>query len=231
MNFNLFFVLLFGLNSLAVFLKTLTIQPNHRTYHYITLVINLISHFYYISCYLLMDSPQEYFVLDYGRYMHWILNTELTIVLLTNLAGLSLSNQFILVFFDLCVIVFGFIAEHNIGGSVFYLFMTYSFLAYIPIVYFIYEDFQYGRCVVTSGPAMARQYLVLSLYESIIWLIYPVLWMCYTYNILDLYWTHLGYSVTDIFSKFLFLNYILFYIKPSPQEITGSCDETHTGMP
>ena len=214
MNLDFYLTILFGLNALFIFVNTFRIQPTQRMYHYLVFAINMISHIYYLSCYLPPVPGQDFIIVNSGRYVHWFVVTEFIIVMMSTLADLDISNKFILVFFDFFMIVFGYLAEHAVDDVSYYLYMVYSFLCYLPLLFFIYEDFQHSRCVLTAGSEMADQYVRLAIVESIIWLAYPFLWVLFTNGVIDLGWTQFGYSITDIFSKFLFLNYILFYIQP-----------------
>jgi bacteriorhodopsin len=223
MYLNLYLTILFGLNALFIFFNCFRHKPTERAYHYIVFAINVFSHFYYLNCYLPPISGQQYIVMDYGRYVHWLFVTELILIMMSNIANLDLSNKFILIFFDFFMIVFGYMAEHAIDDLSFYLYTIYSFMCYLPLLFFIYEDFQHSRCVVMSGSDMADQYIRLAIIESVIWLAYPLLWLLFNNGYIDFEYTQFGYSITDIFSKFLFLNYILFYIQPQ-----GSLPITHT---
>jgi len=214
MDLNLCLAFLFGLNTLFLFVSSLRIRPTQRVYHYTGFAINMACHLYYLSCFLPPITGQELIVIDSGRYIHWLVVTELILIMMSNLADLDLSNKFILVLFDFLMIVFGYLAEHAANDLSYYLYLVYSFLCYLPLLFFICEDFQHSRCVLMAGPEMADQYVRLAIFESVIWLAYPFFWLLHRNGVIDMGWTQIGYSITDILCKFLFLNYILFYIQP-----------------
>jgi bacteriorhodopsin len=207
---------IFALNTIGLFSYSFTKSPELRFFDYITSTICATSSLFYLgmaSGIGVYKIEERDFIMI--RYIHWMLTTPLLLIALSKLSKVSNVNIFILAVLDILMIIGGFFGAISSGIMV-WAFFAFSSSVFVPIIYFLNEDFEMIRA--TRRPRDIIMYQRLGYYLSIFWMIYPIVWILGKTHSISVDQEIISFSVLDFMAKSVFCTWIVCI---EPHEFTG----------
>lgn len=135
----------------------------------------------------------------YARYIDWTITTPLLLLELAFTTGLPLSQIFILIFFDILMIITGLIGA--LVPSIYkWGFFAFGCAALVVIWYMLLVP---GRASAARlGSDFNKTYLTSTVILSTLWLLYPIAWgVCDGGNVITPTSEMVFYGVLDLFAK------------------------------
>lgn len=161
----------------------------------------------------------------WGRYLTWTLSTPMILAALGWLAGTSRAKLFTAVTMDVGMCVTG-LAAALITSSVLFRWVFYgiSCAFFLAVVYIILVEWPKDAEVAGT----ADIFNTLKLLTVVLWFGYPILWALGSEGIalLEVATTSWGYSVLDIFAKYVFAFILLRWVAANESTIEGAAMPT-----
>lgn len=216
-GFNTTAAYIFGLGAFAMFIRALAVKPKYRLYHYIDFIICAVTSICYISSIAFGKLCVGHRPFYLARYIEWMLTTPLLLTMLCSMSGLTKPNIFVLVALDEIMIVTGLLGQVAKVPYWVWIFYFIGSLAYLPLVFFLFEDFRienlHNHNLVYKN---VRYWLAFG------WTMYPVIWALAQTNTIAMSTENTLYVVSDMFNKMGFM-YLIVFLAPAEPLINGSC--------
>lgn len=200
---------LFSVTSLIIFGLAFTKNPSARFYHYVSFSVCAIAALAYLCMAIGLGvehvNGRDVFI---WRFADWALTTPLLLVDLGTFAKLSASNIFALVMVDELMIAAGLFASLTTGAGSWGLF-AFGVISFLPILFFLNEDFDMIRTVENVGEVAAKNYQCLGYYLASLWTLYPVVWVLAAVDVISVDWECILYGILDILAKAVFCTWLL----------------------
>lgn len=196
------------LNFLQIFLSSFKIRPNKRIFHFLLSHISIMS---FVSYFMLTNDVLTIYHHDTkiynARYLDWIVNTPVQLIILGLMGNLSLPNIYILCLLDIVMIMTGWIGELSIPSLKLW-FFSIGIIAVYPIYVFLYEDFDFETVKEFSGEYIASRYYWTGRYLLMTWLFYPIVWILQNLKVIPFLYGCILYTILDFFAKIVFIRWV-----------------------
>lgn len=149
-----------------------------------------------------------------ARYIDWIVNTPIQMIILGKMGKLSIPNIYILCFLTIMMVIYGWIGE-LIQNYLKWILFSEGMIVMIPIYIFLFEDFNYEVVKEFSGDFIARKFYWMGKALLSIWFAYPIIWILDNVNLISQLTVSISYSISDFISKFIFTLWMFYCIKNS----------------
>lgn len=200
-----------SLTSICFFIYLITLHPNFRYYNNLTFCIcAFASLFYYcmaLEIGLIEVNGREIYIL---RYIDWLFTTPFLLITLGSLALINTTNMTILVALDVLMVISGVLGTLFTDYRMWCLFGI-SNLFFMPIIYFLYEDFELRKL------EYCYKYRKLGVFLTVFWSLYPVVWIISNTRAVSVDTEVILYAVLDIIAKCVFCSWLL-SLEPYKQE-------------
>ena len=132
----------FSTGFVYLILQAFRKRPENRFYYYMLSQVHAIMSccYFLLSDHALVLQAHDGHLIYLPRYMEWVLTFPLILTMLTYPTGLDIMNVYMINFFSVMMILTGLFAEMT-TQFVRWVFFTLSCICYIPILIFMYKDF------------------------------------------------------------------------------------------
>jgi halorhodopsin len=160
----------------------------------------------------------------WGRYLTWALSTPFILLAIGLIAGSNLTKIFTAIVFDVGIMITGLAAALTTSSYALRWFWYFISVTFFLVVVYI---------LLVEWPEDARQtgtediFNKLKILTVVLWFGYTIWWgvgnegLALVENVAITSW---GYSVFDIFAKYLFTFLVVLYVVDEPDEVTGGED-------
>lgn len=160
----------------------------------------------------------------WGRYLTWALSTPFILLAIGLIAGSNLTKIFTAIVFDVGIMITGLAAALTTSSYALRWFWYFISVTFFLVVVYI---------LLVEWPEDARQtgtediFNKLKILTVVLWFGYTIWWgvgnegLALVENVAITSW---GYSVFDIFAKYLFTFLVVLYVVDEPDEVTGGGD-------
>lgn len=166
------------LNFFIMFFSSFRLIPQKRIFHYLLSHISIVSSLSYV---LLSNDILTVEIhgrrLYNARYLDWLLNTPIQLIVLGQIGNLTQANQYVLVILDIVMILTGWFSEMVTDPVAKCALFVMGMTTILPIYIFIFVDFDYGLVRRFSGAYIADRYYWIGRYLLSVWAIYPLIWI------------------------------------------------------
>lgn len=199
-----------------IFFSALTIVPMKRIFHYFLSQISITSSICYLmlaSNTLTIQKSNGYKIYN-AKYIDWIINTPLQLIILAKMGKLSYANIYILSFLAIIMVLYGWLGEIN-DNEFKWIFFAMGMIPMYPIYIFLFEDFDYQLVKEFSGELIAKKYYWMGKSLLSIWFLYPFVWCLDNLRVINKLFTAISYTIFDFLSKVVFTQWIFYCVKNS----------------
>lgn len=208
--------------------------PQYRFLHFLSFLILMttsICNFTLFNGVGMYMFYANHYPINMVRYIEWFITVPMQIIILGNIGGLTGGNIMGLCGFTVLMLVTGFIGDIMEGQKIVQgVYYAVSWLFYLPICIFLSEEVDETTIHTFFEQLPTRQYTRIGRYLMSSWFGYGVVFISdqiFRNTVI----TALAYSVLDIFSKFLFILWVLWGIETKYASIMGSRDSSTHKIP
>jgi halorhodopsin len=160
----------------------------------------------------------------WGRYLTWALSTPFILLAIGLIAGTNLTKIFTAIVFDIGIMITGLAAALTTSSNLlrwFWYFISVSF--FLVVVYILLVEWPEDA----EKTGTADIFNKLKILTVVLWFGYTIWWgignegLAVIENVAITSW---GYSIFDIFAKYLFTFLVVLYVIEEPDEVTGGDD-------